>query len=122
LARLGVVRGQRYPEEEVMRRLRQAGVMNATEQLAAKIGLEQMGMIEGRISDLPNRAAALWLVRGERDVASSVWPHRLRGLPRRIQPLDGALAYRQRAKRGGTRAARADPAPTGASPEYPAGK
>jgi hypothetical protein len=47
LARLGLVRGQPYPEEEITTRLRQASITDATERLAAKVELEQMGMIEG---------------------------------------------------------------------------
>jgi hypothetical protein len=44
LGRLGLVRGQCYPEEEITRRLKRAGVTDATERLAAKIELEQMGI------------------------------------------------------------------------------
>jgi hypothetical protein len=63
LARLGLVCGQCYPEDEITRRLRQAGVTDATERLAAKIELEQMGMIAGHRYKSPQefKAQALGL-------------------------------------------------------------
>jgi hypothetical protein len=64
LAGLGLVRGQCYPEEEITRRLKRVGVTDATERLAAKIELEQMGMIEGHIrqSSKELKAQALGLL------------------------------------------------------------
>jgi hypothetical protein len=58
LARLGLVRGQPYPEEEITTRLRQAGITDATERLAAKVELEQMGMIEGCVPRHPQELKA----------------------------------------------------------------
>jgi len=59
------VRAQRYPEQEIKTRLRQAGVTDATERLEAKVELEHMGMIEGRVPRHPQelKAQALGLRR-----------------------------------------------------------
>jgi hypothetical protein len=58
LAQLSLVRGQRYPEEEITTRLRQAGITDPTEKMAAKTELIALGMIDGHVPRQPQELKA----------------------------------------------------------------
>ena len=84
LARLGLVRGRRYSEAEITDRLGQVGVTDPEDRLRYKIELEQIGMIEGRVTQSPQELKAQ---------ALGLRPRALSGLRRYGIDDSGARTY-----------------------------